>query len=287
MVGFMKSRIILASLFSLTVSLTAQTAAVQAEAPAPSAARRSIKDVDTKDIKLGEDEPGCKDSALLPRIPGCSIIQCDAKEEDTLQLQIGVSTDGDVQKESMDGASEVIYYLCPARVSLPSIIKLSDAALTKAGLKTVYNGKDDDDNPVVTAFKETQWVQVSTYKYNEYSAYILSAIKVDEEAQATSDALAEEMTKSGRVTLAGLLFDADGADFPAGAEKVMVEVAALLVRQPDWKVRVEAHSVESVLAQKRASAVASWLLDHGIDKTRVSIQGVAEPANQRVDLVRF
>lgn len=262
------------------------TVSVQAEPPGPGP-RRTLKDVDAKDIKLGEDEPGCKDSALLPRVPGCSIIQCDNREEDTLELQIGVSTDGDVQKEAMDGASEVIYYLCPAKVTLGAIVKTSDAGLTKAGLKTVYNGKDDDENPIVTAFKDTQWVQVSTYKYNEYSAYILSAIKVDEEDQATSDALAEEMMKSGRVTLAGVNFAENGSDFPAEAEKVMVEIAALLVRQPDWKVRVEAHSPEAVLAQKRASAVATWLLDHGIDKTRVSIQGVAEPDAQRVDLVRF
>ena len=42
--------------------------------------RHALKDVD-KEIKLGEDEPGCKDSELLARIPGCSIIQCDSKPE--------------------------------------------------------------------------------------------------------------------------------------------------------------------------------------------------------------
>ena len=281
MVESMKLRI-LACLCFLIVS-----AAAPASAQSPGGARPA-KDVEAKDIKLGEDEPGCKDSALLPRIAGCSIIQCDSKEESTLELQVGVSTDGVEQKESMDGASEVIYYLCPAKTSLASIVKNSDVALTKAGFKTAFNGKDDEDHPIVTSFKETQWVQISTYMYNEYSAYILSAIKVDEAAEGTSDALAEEMTKSGRVTLSGVMFDSNNAEFPAGAERVMTEIAALLVRQPDWKIRVEAHGNESALSQKRASAVATWLLDHGIDKTRVSIQGVASTAvDQRVDLVRF
>jgi outer membrane protein OmpA-like peptidoglycan-associated protein len=276
----MKTRF-LACLCLLAASLLAQTAA-------PANARRSAKAADSKDIKLGEDEPGCKDSALLPRIPGCSIIQCDTKDEDTLELQVGVSTDGAVQKESMDGASEVIYYLCPAKVSLGGIVKTSDAALIKAGFKTAFNGKDDDEHPLVTALKETQWVQISTYMYNEYSAYIVSTVKVDEESQAPTEALAEEMTKSGRVTLSGLQFDQDKSDFPAQAEKLMAEVAALLVRQPTWKVCVEAHGAQGGLSQKRAAAVATWLLDHGIDKTRVSIQGVAatEPG-QRIDLVRF
>jgi outer membrane protein OmpA-like peptidoglycan-associated protein len=279
----MTSRILACACF-LAVSMTAQTAATSSS----NARRSTVKSVESKDIKLGEDEAGCKDSILLPRIPGCSIIQCDSKEEDTVELQVGVSTDGVVQKESMDGASEVIYYLCPAKASLAGIVKTSDAALLKGGFKAAFNGKDDDEHPIVTAFKETQWVQISTYMYNEYSAYIVSAIKVDEESQAPAEALAEEMSKSGRVTLAGLQFADEKSDLPTDAEKLMAEVAALLVRQPNWKVCVEAHGAQNGLLQKRAAAVATWLLDHGIDKTRVSIQGVAAAeAGQRIDLVRF
>ena len=277
----------------LTVCLGAQTTTVASNGTAP--ARRSLKDIDTKEIKLGEDEPGCKDSAFLPRIAGCSIIQCDNKESDTLEIQVGVSTDGAVQKEGMDGDSEVIYYLCPSKVSLGNIIKNSDSALTKGGFKVVFNGKDDEEQPIVTALKDTQWVQVSTYMYNEYTAYILSAINVPPDSQSASEALAEEMTKNGRVTLAGLSFDKEKFDMPADADKLLAEVAALLVRQPNWKIRIEAHTAESsdkqanvMLSQKRASSVATWLLDHGIDKSRVSIQGLGDAeASQRVELVRF
>lgn len=286
----MKLRI-LACLWLLTVCLAAQTAATSPVA----SARRVAKEIENKDIKLGEDEAGCKDSTLLPRVPGCSIIQCDAKEADTIEIQVGVSTDGAVQKEAMDGSSEVIYYLCPSKATLSNIAKTSDGALTKAGFKTVFSGKDDDDQPLVTALKDTQWVQISTYMYNEYSAYILSAINVPAESQATSEALADEMTKNGRVTLSGLNFSKETADMPADAEKILAEVAALLVRQPDWKIRVEAYSTEAadkqmnaILSQKRASAVASWLLDHGIDKSRVSINGLGDAdASQRIELVRF
>src|SRR5688572_4505367 len=111
----MKLRI-LVCLCLLSISLAAQTAASSANG-------RRTPSVETKDIKLGEDETGCKDSALLPRIPGCSIIQCDAKDEDTLEMLVGVSTDGSIQKEPMDGASEVIYYLCPSKVGLGNIVK--------------------------------------------------------------------------------------------------------------------------------------------------------------------
>jgi outer membrane protein OmpA-like peptidoglycan-associated protein len=229
------------------------------------------------------------------RVAGCSIIQCDRKEADTLEIQVGVSTDGAAQNEAMDGNSEVIYYLCPSKVTLSSIVKTSEAGLTKAGFKTVFNGKDDEEHPIMTGLQGTQWVQVSTYMYNEYTAYIQSAIDVPQDAQAASEALAEEMTKSGRVTLAGLNFDREKYDMPADADKLLAEIAALLVRQPSWKVRIEAQSIELsdkqanvVLSQKRASAVATWLLDHGIDKSRISIQGVdATDAAPRIDLIRF
>jgi outer membrane protein OmpA-like peptidoglycan-associated protein len=195
----------------------------------------------------------------------------------------------------MDGSSEVIYYLCPSKVTLSNIAKSSDNALTKAGFKVVFNGKDDDDQPLVTALKDTQWVQISTYMYNEYSAYVFTALQVPPESQATSEALAEEMLKSGRVTLAGLNFDTEKADMPLDAEKILAEVAALLVRQPGWKIRVDAYSSEAadkqtntVLSQKRASAIATWLLDHGIDKSRLSINGLGEADGaQHIELVRF
>jgi outer membrane protein OmpA-like peptidoglycan-associated protein len=124
---------------------------------------------------------------------------------------------------------------------------------------------------------------------------VLSAIKVAPESQATSEALAEDMVKNGRVVLQGLNFDKEKFDMPADADKVLAEVAALLVRQPGWKISVEAHSgdaktrqANTELSTKRASAVATWLLEHGIDKSRVSIQGIGDTdSSPRIELVRF
>lgn len=259
-----------------------------------------------KELKLGEDEPGCKDSALLARIPGCSIIQCDTKESDTLEIQVGASLEGAPQKESMDGASEVVYYLCPTRMLPAQIVKMLDSSLMKSGYKTIYYGKDGDDFPLVTGMKDTQWMQISTYMYNEYSAYIQTAMKVPVENQATSEALAEEMGKTGRVALYGINFEKGKSDLPADAEKMLVDIVAFLVRQPAWRIRVEGHVDSSdengsmPLSQKRASAVASWLLEHGIDQSRLSIQGFGDSKpegdkstedgrakNRRIELVRF
>jgi outer membrane protein OmpA-like peptidoglycan-associated protein len=135
--------------------------------------------------------------------------------------------------------------------------------------------------------------------YNDYSAYILTVIRDTPETQSTSEALAEEMTRNGRVVLNGLNFEKDKFDLPVDAERVLTEVIQMLVRQPDWKIRVEGHTTEAgeaqanvSISQKRASAVATWLLDKGIDQSRVSILGLgdtkaAESREPRLEIVKF
>lgn len=265
------------------------------------------KDID-HEIKLGEDEPGCKDSALLSRIPGCSIIQCDVKAEaEGIEIQVGATQDGAPQKEAMDGSVETLYYLCPNRVTVGQITKVSESALGKSGYKIVYFGRDGEDFPAVTGLKDTQWVQITTYMYNDYSAYVQTAIKVPPELQANADAMAEEMAKNGRVVLTGIVFEKDESDLSAESEKLLADIAAFLVRQPDWRIRVEGHTeggrdkaLSLTLSQKRASSVATWLLEHGIDKSRLSILGLGDGKpiadnstadgrmkNRRIELVKF
>jgi outer membrane protein OmpA-like peptidoglycan-associated protein len=274
--------------------------------PAPQTRRPPKKVEVEKDIKLGEDEAGCKDSDLIARIPGCNIIQCDKKEVEDHEIQVGISQDGVPQKEAMDGQLEVIYYLCPARITLSSIVKMSENVVMKQGFKIIYAGKDEEDNPLVTGLKDTQWVQFSAYTYDDLSAYIQTTLKVPAENQISTDALIEEMGKNGRIAIAGLSFNKDG-DFGDSPEKILGEVVAALVRQPDWRIRVEGYTNTEataegnvVLSQKEASAVASWLLEHGIDKSRVSIQGYGDAKqvadgntpegkvkNRRIEMAKF
>ena len=76
---------------------------------------------------------------------------------------------------------------------------------------------------------------------------------------------------------------------------------------PDWKVRVEGFTDSSgnqesnlKLSQERADAVANWLIDHGVDRSRLAAKGYGEDKpvasnktetgrrkNRRVELVRL
>lgn len=273
----------------------------------PPQARRPVnnKDTELKEMKISEDEPGCKDSSLLSRVAGCSILQCDTKESDTVEIQTGRSVENGVQKESLDGPTEVLYYLCPSKVSHSQIIKAAEANLTKGGYKVVYTGQDDEENPILTAVKEAQWIQVSTYVYNSSNAYIQTAVNSPPEEPVNATSVAEEFTKNGRSTIYGITFD----EVPAGTEfeKVLIEIADILRQHKEWKLRVEVYTdasgekdLDLARSKKSASDVLLWLKQHGIDENRIVPQGfggsnpVADTINDdsrakkgRINLVRL
>ena len=70
---------------------------------------------------------------------------------------------------------------------------------------------------------------------------------------------------------------------PAGAEGVLSEVANQLKANPDWKWEVQGYTdnvgdkaANQKLSENRANAVASWLADHGVDRSRLTVKGYGE-----------
>ena len=143
--------------------------------------------------------------------------------------------------------------------------------MPRPGFKIVFNGKDDDDQPLVTALKETQWIQISYVHVQRVQRLCVRALKVPAElAGYLGGAWRRKCSKNGRVTLTGLNFDKDKAECRRMPRRSSAEVAALLVRQPDWKIRVEAHSGEAadkprtrLLSQSgpRRSRHGCWIME--------------------------
>jgi outer membrane protein OmpA-like peptidoglycan-associated protein len=267
-------------LHSVLVFLFASSVFAQVFTPVPQR-RRPVAEPELKEMKITEDEPGCKDSSLLSRVAGCSILQCDTKENETIEMQTGHSLESGIAKESLDGPAEVIYYLCPSRVSHTQIIKNAEANLTKSGYRVVYSGTDAEENPILTAVKEMQWIQVSTYVYNSSNAYIQTAVRAIPEEQANAESVVEEFTKTGRSTIYGQTFDE--AALNPEMEKILTEIASMLQQHPEWKLRVEVFTdapgekeLNLAHSKKSASAVARWLKQHGIDENRIVPQGLGE-----------
>jgi outer membrane protein OmpA-like peptidoglycan-associated protein len=264
----------------------------------PQVRRPKAPTSETKPITAAADEAGCQDSPLLVRIPGCVILQCDKKSDDSVELLAGVASDGDAAKTQVDGESEVIYYLCPAKHSRGDIVKQLEGSLVKDSYLVSFSGLVDEE-PSLSARKLDQWMQISTYMYEGQPAYIQTALKAAPEELISSAEFEDQFSTSLRVVLAALKFEAGKCDLPKDSEKILAEIAGVLSKKADWKIRVDVYAGDAAdkqgnleLSQKRAAAVAEWFSAHGVEKERIGSTGHGDAvalsdANQRIELVKM
>jgi outer membrane protein OmpA-like peptidoglycan-associated protein len=244
-----------------------------------------------------EDEPGCKDSALLARVPGCKILQCATKAEDSVDLTIGATAEGLPKSVQVDGASEVIYYLCSAKEATVEVVPTLEAALVKDAYQVAYSGKDVEES-VVSARKLDQWIEISTYIYQGKPAYVQTALKTTPEEFVSAEDFEDQFPASLRVILPAVKFAAGKTTIAPAGEKVLAAVAALLAKKLDWKLRVDAYATEAAdpasnlaLSKARATAIVDWFGAHGVEKTRLDSLGLGDTVTiegkQRIDLVKM
>jgi SH3 domain-containing YSC84-like protein 1 len=124
---------------------------------------------------------------------------------------------------------------------------------------------------------------------------------------APGTSVSASLTNSGHVTLSNVHFATGKADLTPDSETSLNEVLTTLKDHPDWKVRVEgftdnvgSREGNQKLSSDRADAVMNWLVNHGIDRNRLSAKGYGEDRpiatnstaegraqNRRVELVRM
>jgi SH3 domain-containing YSC84-like protein 1 len=112
--------------------------------------------------------------------------------------------------------------------------------------------------------------------------------------------------RGGRVTLQNIHFVTGKADITPDSEATLSKVAQAMKDNPNWTIRVEGFTDSTgnrdsnlKLSEERAESVASWLADHGIDRSRLTTKGYGEDRpvatnntdagrrkNRRVELVR-
>jgi lipid-binding SYLF domain-containing protein len=114
------------------------------------------------------------------------------------------------------------------------------------------------------------------------------------------------LAEKGRVTLSNVHFKTGSAELTQDSEGSLNEAVTTLKDHPDWRIRVEGFTdnqgskdANQKLSSDRAEAVANWLADHGVDRSRLSSKGYGDSRpvasnsmpegrakNRRVELVR-
>ena len=125
-------------------------------------------------------------------------------------------------------------------------------------------------------------------------------------ATTAANAMAETLTKDGRVAVYGINFDFNSATLRPESTVVLEQVADLLRTQPELGIDIEGHTDDvggdaynAALSAKRANAVRDWLVAAGIDGDRLQAVGkgagspvasngtdVGRAQNRRVELAR-
>lgn len=120
------------------------------------------------------DAEGCSDLKLFPRLEGCTIVECSAKQHDSFEPP-------DVTAEALDADTNSLTYSCPATIDAQHITRELETAARKAGYLSVDEDKTDPSSPVVTAHKGSHWLRWGVSSEGDETGYWLTEAQPDTE----------------------------------------------------------------------------------------------------------
>lgn len=152
------------------------------------------------------------------------------------------------------------------------------------------------------------WIGLDVANSGEvYELTIVEETVMKQSVELNASAMAAEISKSGRVTLRGILFDVGQATIRDSSAALLAEIGAMLKSDPTLALEVVGHTDNTgtaaanlTLSRQRAEAVKAWLVKaHAIDPTRLTTSGRGDTApvadnttdagraqNRRVELVK-
>jgi OmpA-OmpF porin, OOP family len=251
-----------------------------------------------------QDVKGGKDHPLLTRMPDFRITEYKDFEFSNHRF-----INADKKPISIEGHKTYIQYNLNKGATEPGELKIRrniQDALKKVGGKVIF---DDDFNKTSTIVlqkdgKET-WVEVRSYN-NMYRLTIVEKETMKQEVKANAEAMGNDISATGHVSVYGIYFDTGKADIKPESDAAIAEIAKLLKNNNTLKIYVVGHTDNAgsfdnnmKLSNNRALAVKKVLVsNHGIAASRLEAYGVSslcpiasnkseegKAKNRRVELV--
>jgi len=266
-------------------------ASLLAFAPAPAVAQKP-------------DASGCKDHALLSRLPDYWIESCTLKQFDAYDFASGKG------KTRVEGQFTNIRYQPPPNLnpkpSTLQVLRNVENAIKKIGGAVQATDASKETFKLTKDGKEL-WIEVWADYTGKYILTIVEKAAMEQQLTANADAFADGLKTTGHIAVDGILFETGKADLKPESSAPIAEVAKLLKANPSLKLFVVGHTdnvggVDANLklsADRAQSVVAALVKTHGIDAARLKSFGAGPYApvasndsedgrakNRRVELVK-
>ena len=259
--------------------------------------------------RAGEpDAEGCKDNALVTRMPGYHIYSCRTAEFESGEFY----TDAKGNKTNIEGRYSEIMYAIDQGHAVPSALQIArnyENALTRVGGKVVASFEDGGGRIVTVRLAKDgreRWIEAMAYNPEQYRIRIVEKAAMEQDVVANAAALSQGLQANGHVEVPGILFDTGKSTLKPESDRALTELAKLLAGQAGLKVYVVGHTDNAgelaanlTLSASRAASVIKALVSRfQVDGRRLAPFGAGPYApvatntsdegrakNRRVELV--
>lgn len=250
------------------------------------------------------DASGCKDHALLNRIPDYWIQACTLRQFDAYDFATGKG------KTRVEGQFTNLRYQPPPNLSpKPStlqVLRNVENAVKRIGGTVQATEASKETFKLAKDGKEV-WIEVWADYTGQYILTIVEKAAMEQQLVANADAFADGLKTTGHIAVDGILFETGKAELKPESNAAIIEVAKLLKGDASLKLYVVGHT-DNVgaldgnmkLSADRAQAVVQALVKtHGIEAARLKSFGAGpyspvasndaeagRAKNRRVELVK-
>jgi len=224
---------------------------------------------------FSQDTEGCKDHALLTRMPDYYILECtqNFNKLDFLNLQ--------GEDVTFEGALTYNWYVFNTESgkeepSYLQIIKNHANAIIKIGGKKVY---EDGNSGYYTVAKNGMEykIKVSCTNNSDYLLYVLEMEAMKQEI--TANEMLNALNKDGYMAL-NILFETGKSTIQSESLPIVDQISELMKSDASLNLSIEGHTdnvgdavSNKKLSTDRAKAVMDAIIAKGVDKTRLSFIG--------------
>ena len=213
-------------------------------------------------------------TARLPAYePGSAAVKLNADGETSIDLPLDPIRIGDIAGQVVDAKTGEP--IAKARITTGTLAAESDA-----GGRFTFSSVSTGNNAVSARHPD--------YANGSVTAQVLPAesvdviIKLDLRREDVTN-LEAELASSGTIDLYGIYFDSGKDQFKPSSLNTLRAVLEVMKRAPDRRFRIAGHTdsdggddFNQDLSERRARTVIRWLVDNGIDSTRLDGVGFGE-----------